>query len=168
MFISLAAVAGVAVLAGSWSGTNQVIAQHEAENQSITLEGWRGHANSQKLSGSFLVTADNAAHPTTLVTYTEDGGVITTGNRRGYLNSPGHGSWRRIGYRRYAETFILFRFDTAGVLLGTTKIRGILNFNTAMDESSGTFVTEARDVNGNITGTASGTIAGKRIKVELP
>jgi hypothetical protein len=89
------------------------------------------------------------------------------------LETTGHGEWEATGRRRFA---VDFRFllqaapnNTAfpnGEDLGTDRIRLQIRRDRSGDSFSGVFMSEARDVDGNLIFTAHGTVSGTRLRVE--
>ncbi len=140
-------------------------------------------AQGQKLEGSWvtLITAtDPPGLPVMqgLMTFTPNGEVLES--RRLYVVSPfgplletgGHGAWERAAHGGFLAKFI-FLVQAApnhplfqnGEPLGSDNIRMRLNIDQP-DTLSGTFMSQARDPQGNVVFTAQGTVRGTRIGPE--
>jgi len=140
-------------------------------------------AGDQGLAGSWQGTVTATDPPlgsfTSLFTFTPDGSVVEA--RRLYLpdspfgpllETPGHGSWERVGPRTYA---ISFRFllqgapDNAafrGQDLGTDNVRWQPTLDRSTARLSGPFQSDVKDPGGAVVFTARGTVTAMRIAVE--
>ena len=114
-----------------------------------------------------------------LVTFMRGGEVIES--RRGYLpfspfgpiqETAGHGSWQRNGLGDFSATFTFLvqaapnnQVFTLGEPLGTDKIHLRVTLGAGAS-FNGTFASEARDANGQVVFSASGTVTGTRLQVE--
>jgi hypothetical protein len=141
-------------------------------------------AGERKIEGSWvtLVTAtDPPGLPAMqgLMTFTRDGGVLES--RRLYVPPPfgplletgGHGAWERVAHHEVLVKFI-FLLQAApnhpvlqnGEPLGTDNIFMRVRVDQSGDTFTGTFVSQARDPQGNLVFTAQGTVQGTRIRPE--
>lgn len=106
-----------------------------------------------------------------LVVLTEGGGALRSHQNDALassLASPSYGSWANVdGERVIGITFRNFRYAD-GKLVGTTKIRVRATFNEEFDQFTGPAKTQLLDLNGNVVGTVTGSVDGRRIAVELP
>ena len=86
-----------------------------------------GDSASPKLVGSWMQTVDRgpALPPLkSLVSYSGGGTVVEIANGGATVRSPSHGTWKRIGNRRYGSTAVFFRYDAvSGAFIGTLKLR---------------------------------------------
>jgi hypothetical protein len=115
-----------------------------------------------------------------LITFTAGGEVLES--RRPYfpftpfgpvLETGGHGAWVATGRRRFAVDF-RFLLQAApnnaafpnGEDLGTDRIRLQIQRDRSGDGFTGTFMSEARDADGNLVFQAHGTVSGVRLGVE--
>ncbi len=81
------------------------------------------------------------------------------------LRSPGHGVWRREhGWQDYSFTFMFYRYDTSGILLGSQKITATLDLYAGGDEFATRSAIQMLDVNDSVIGTGCATAAGKRFE----
>jgi hypothetical protein len=81
------------------------------------------------------------------------------------LRSPGHGVWRREhGRREYSFAFTFYRYDAAGLFLGSQKISAALELGRGGDEFASRSVIETLDVNDNVIGAGCATAAGTRFE----
>jgi hypothetical protein len=139
----------------------------------------------QHLDGSWAITITAVEPPGLppfkgLITFTLNGEVLES--RRPYvpftpfgpvLESSGHGAWVRTGRREFAVAF-QFLVQAApnnptfvnGEELGTDNIRMQLVRDRSGESLAGTFVSEAKDADGNVVFTAHGTITGTRMRAE--
>jgi len=137
----------------------------------------------QRLDGSWVATVTATNPPlgsfTSLMTFTRSGGVVES--RRLYvadspfgplLETPGHGAWVRTGKRKFsiAFTFLLQGApdnpEFAGESIGTDNIRLNVGLSRTGDTLSGDFVSEIRDLDGNLLLAVEGSIEAKPILVE--
>lgn len=125
----------------------------------------------QSLAGSWLVEVAIHNPPPgvppkvlALRTYTADGSLIESGGSR--LASGAHGSWTRVGNRRFRSAFTFFRFDTAGALVGLQHVSGATTLLRGGDrfEEAGSFVLVSPTGQELFRGTANGT--GVRLGVD--
>jgi hypothetical protein len=79
---------------------------------------------------------------------------------------PGVGAWVRTGKRTFSLTFVRQRFDAAGTLVGTTKIRETRTLDEAGHTFSGSGGFNVLDLAGTVVSSGSFTIQGTRIAVE--
>jgi hypothetical protein len=142
-------------------------------------------AESHTLEGSWAMTVIATSPPglpplSSLITFTRGGEVIES--RRGYLpfspfgpilETAGHGVWDRMRHGEFAATFTFLvqaapnNLDfVSGESLGTDKIRLRITVDSSGDSFSGVFVSEARDANGNVVFSATGTVVGTRLQLE--
>jgi hypothetical protein len=81
------------------------------------------------------------------------------------LRSPGHGLWQREhGWQDYSFVFTYYRYDAAGIFLGSQKIRATLELAAGGDEFASRSAIEFLDVNGAVTGTGCATAVGRRFE----
>jgi hypothetical protein len=113
-----------------------------------------------------------------LVTFMRGEEVIES--RHGYLpfspfgpilETAGHGGWQRIGLRDFEARFMFLvqaapnnAMHVSGDPLGTDSIHLRVRLVSG-DRFTGTFASAARDQDGNVVFTASGTVEGERIPV---
>jgi len=105
-----------------------------------------------------------------LQTYTEGHGVVEIANGGATARSPSHGAWKRVGHRKYGNTFVFFRYDpTTAAYLGTVKLREVLELAPDGQSFTGVSVPEFRDPDGHLlpgSNARRNAVAGKRINVE--
>jgi hypothetical protein len=108
---------------------------------------------------------------TDLLTFITDGTVIET--RRLFvpvtpfgalLETPGHGSWKRIGNGQFDIHFtFLLQGASDGSDIGTDNVHLRLSLDPAGQVLSGTFESTVKDPSGNALFTATGTISATPI-----
>jgi hypothetical protein len=130
--------------------------------------------SAQSLAGSWNVVVDPGG-PTsfrTLITYAEGGGMVATPPvlPPPFRASTVHGTWVKVGGRKFIITFLFLIYDPTGQFIGTGKVRQTLTLNRAGDDYDGIASTEIFDPAGNPLPqfSACGTFQGKRIKAERP
>ena len=135
------------------------------------------------LVGSWLVTATPAGGqaggpPRLLVSFTSDGVALRTaplqqaappplGVPKMFISTT-HGSWGRTDDGRFGLTFIGFAFDDTGVFLATQRIRVAVQVDDTAGSFSGPYQTDFLADDGTVKASASGTVQGTRIQMELP
>jgi hypothetical protein len=84
------------------------------------------------------------------------------------LETTGHGAWKRVGNRRY-EVFFRFLLQepppSTGSPIGTDNIHLRIRHDPDTETLSGTFVSQVRDVAGNLLIQVEGTYEASRITV---
>ena len=123
--------------------------------------------------GSWLITVTTPGFPPlkTLLTFTEDGNVMGTGQgdvTASRALSVGQGVWSHQGGRTFASTFLQISYETqTGVLRGLVKFRLTHTLDSSGNEWSGPYKFDFLDPAGNPVFSAGGTTQAQRIKVEL-
>ena len=132
-----------------------------------------GDAAGPKLVGSWMQTVDRgpALPPLkSLVSYSGGGPAVEISNGGATVRSPSHGTWKRIGNRRYGSTAVFFRYDpVSGAFIGTLKLRHELELAQDGQSFSGVAIGELRDANGNLlpgSNTRKDLVTAERINVE--
>jgi hypothetical protein len=126
-------------------------------------------AHNNKITGSWEATGTPVIQPSfkTLMTFTEGGGfVVSTQDDLSISASPGYGTWKRTGNRRYALSFKQMLSGANGGLQGEIKVNAKLRLNSSGNQFTGTFQIGIFDTNGNLLFSDSGTLNGSRINVE--
>lgn len=144
----------------------------------------RAQSDDHRLDGSWLATVTVTDPPgfaeiQSLQTYMPTGTVIesrrpvVTNTAFGTLiETAAHGAWVRTDRRRYSVAVGFLVQGTQdnlaypGLVLGVDNIRLDITLGDNDDTYTGTFSSELRDANDQILYAASGTIAGRRIKVD--
>ena len=81
------------------------------------------------------------------------------------LRSPGHGVWQRDhGWQDYSFAFTFYRYNSAGVFIGSQKITATLELAASGDGFTTNSQIEVFDANDNVIGTACATAAGTRFE----
>jgi len=81
------------------------------------------------------------------------------------LRSPGHGVWQREhSWHDYAFAFTYYRYNAAGVFIGSQKVTAALGLVGDGDEFTTTSGIEVFDASDNLIVTACATAAGKRFE----
>lgn len=77
------------------------------------------------------------------------------------LRSPGHGVWQRErGWKDHSFTFMFYRYDAAGLLLGSQKITAVLMLDDSGDRIDTMSTIEVLDLNDNVVGSGCATAVG--------
>lgn len=81
------------------------------------------------------------------------------------LRSPGHGVWQREqGWQEYSFTFTFYRYDGAGVFLGSQKIKGTLELGAGGDDLATRSVIESLDATDHVIGGGCATAVATRFE----
>ena len=96
-----------------------------------------------------------------LATATSDGTLIQTAAVPDI--SGGHGVWIRTGLRTFLLRSKYFRYDSAGLLIGTSEARTIVTLEKDGSSGSGTYEIQPFDLNGQSLGSFTGTASFQRI-----
>ena len=128
---------------------------------------------STKIVGSWMQTVDRGPSLPplkSLVSYSGGGTVVEIANGGATVRSPSHGTWKRIGNRKYGSTAVFFRYDpVSGAYIGTLKLRHELELAQDGQSFSGVAIGELRDANGNLlpgSNTRKDLVTAERINVE--
>jgi hypothetical protein len=127
----------------------------------------RGQGGNQ-IVGSWELNVDRgpALPPVrALTTFTRDGSMIDTANLA--TRTPSHGVWEHVKGRLYSNTHIFFRFDPAGVFLGTQKINETVRLARDGESFTAVAISDLFDPSGNLVlGGLRATITATRIHVQ--
>jgi hypothetical protein len=130
-------------------------------------------AQARKLEGTWLTqvtirncqTGDPIRSVQSLTTYVRGGTLLETSNAvSSALRSTGQGVWRHKGGRRYAATFMIFRFNPDGSFAGTARITQNIKLSRGGDELNVTTTLEVLDANGTVIATVCATATGTRFE----
>jgi len=148
--------------------------------QAITAGGGDGlravSGVGQELEGTWRVQVSPENPPIglppsfpTLYTFIPSGELLETSvgtppSRR----SPGHGEWLRTGDRRFAFTFIFFRFDAESRYIGELEASTRIRLARNLRRFRGFSTVVLRDPQGNVVGTFNTTLSGERIEIREP
>src|SRR5262245_105483 len=113
----------------------------------------------QGLDGTWVVDGN------LLIQFTRDGGYRRSGADQP-LESPGYGTWVRVGDREFDVTYMALRFDADHNFIGTRKANVRLRFNEAFDEFTGLGRGSVFDLDGNLIGSRQRALRGTRLQVE--
>lgn len=80
--------------------------------------------------------------------------------------SPGYGEWVRVGTHSFAITFHTLMGDGAGNLAGRGKVRATLTVGSGGDKLHGVFQVDVFDTTGGLIVSDTGTVKGRRLRVE--
>jgi len=127
----------------------------------------RGGQGANGLVGSWELTVNRGPQlpPVKgMTTYTRGHSLIGTGNL--VTRGPAHGTWEHVKGRLYADTHVFFRFDAAGVYLGTQRISENVRVAPDGDSYTAVAISNLFDPNGNlVVGGLRATITATRIPV---
>lgn len=134
------------------------------------------NAKMKVLTGSWIFTLTAPGMPPfkSLFTFTDDGGLVTTGALIVPFPPPigravfsaGHGEWDNVKNGEFAIAFIALIHNEDAVLVATSKVNGTLTVNATMDAITGSAHACDLDPDGNVLFCFDGTIQGSRIRVE--
>lgn len=132
--------------------------------------------NGTDLTGTWFITATiphgvpvcpglvDCVYPA-LTTATSDGAVLQTAPISNTLT--GHGSWKRIGLRRFAAHTLYFRVDpVTGAFVGTSDTTIDVTVAPGGQTADGFFSAVILDVTGNVITSYSGTMTAQRVVVD--
>ena len=132
------------------------------------------NAKMKVLTGSWIFTLTAPGMPPfkSLFTFTEDGGLLTTGavivpfpppiGRAVF--SAGHGEWTKIRIGEFSFTFVALIHNEDAILVGTSKVNGTLRLND-MEALSGEATACDLGPAGNVIFCFDGSIQADRIRV---
>lgn len=80
------------------------------------------------------------------------------------LRSPGHGTWRRTGWRRYEGKFTLLRFNPDGTFAGTQKTTQNIELDQSGNGFNDTATLQIFDANGNQIVAGCATAVATRLE----
>lgn len=127
----------------------------------------------QRLEGTWTTTVNLVDPPPgvdtsfrALNTFTASGELLVSSSvGMPSLRSLAHGEWLRTGNRRFASTFVFFRFDPTGRFIGTQKVHRTIRLQRRLDVFHSTDVIEIIDPNGNVLRTFGATEVGERLTI---
>ena len=132
----------------------------------------KGAASGQTLHGTWTTTVTLQNPPPNLAptfhaldTFTSSGELLVSSSvampsGRGLAQ----GEWVRTGNRRFACTFVWFRFDPTGAFISTQRVRRTMTLAPGLESFQGADAIDAIDPAGNVLGTIHGTETGTLIK----
>jgi len=155
--------------------TGQDAKEHQSQDaeDNQLKESSEHSAQARRLEGTWLTqvtirncqTGDPIGNIQSLVTYVRGGTVVETSSAvSSALRSTGQGVWHHRGGRRYAATFMFFRFNPDGSFAGTSKIMQDIKLSRDGDELNITLTLEVLDANNNVIATVCATATGTRLE----
>jgi hypothetical protein len=119
-----------------------------------------------RLVGAWRVTVTPDGFPAAenLSTFSADGAVINSSNT--LPEGTAHGSWKQIGVRTFAVTFVGLFFDATGNQAGEEKVVARIELTTSAREFQGPFQLHVFDAQGHELQVVSGTVTAHPIEVE--
>jgi len=107
---------------------------------------------------------DDCVYPA-LATATRDGGLLQTAPISNTLT--GHGTWKRMGPRRFLAHTVYFRVNPAdGSFVGTSETSIDITVTPGGQDADGTFDAVILGVDGSTITTYSGTVTAERLEVD--
>ena len=97
-----------------------------------------------------------------LNTFVPGGSMFETAN--GFLRSPSHGTWQKIGGNDYTATFMFFTFNPDGSWLGSNKIKRTITLSGDHQTFTAIASVGIFDASGNLIATACATEAAQRFE----
>lgn len=89
--------------------------------------------------------------------------LVSSSQAMPVTRSLAHGEWARTGNRRYASTFVAFRYDPAGNFVGTLRVRRELTLSPSGDQFEATDVVEFLAPDGSVIATLDATEVATRL-----
>ena len=81
------------------------------------------------------------------------------------LRGPGHGTWQREpGWNAYSSAFFYYRYDAAGVYIGMTRVRSVIELGAGGGGFVGNSVVEILDANDNLQMAICAQAVGMRFQ----
>jgi hypothetical protein len=80
--------------------------------------------------------------------------------------SPAYGAWVRVGGHTFLITFWTIFSDGDGNFTGTSRVRATVTIGPSGEASNGVFQVDFFDASGTLIVSDTGTVQGRRIKVE--
>jgi hypothetical protein len=102
-----------------------------------------------------------------LMTFSADGGVLTSQLPTGMPETPGYGNWIATRPNQAAYTFVALFSNPDGSLSAKAKVVGKVQYNPRADTWSGPWKIHVFDADGNEFFTDSGMNNATRIAVEM-
>jgi hypothetical protein len=100
-----------------------------------------------------------------LATFARGGGMTATDTDPN--SSEAHGTWVKLGGRQYGVTFLFLLHNNQRQLIGTAKVRAVVEYDPQTDTFSGQQQAVVT-IGGNVVADSCGTVQGKRIAFEPP
>jgi hypothetical protein len=159
------AVAGAADVKYSTTHASTVSSLRSAATATFRTNGKVG------LQGTWMTTVSIANPPPgigprffALDTFVPGGAlVVSSSAAMPSLRTLAHGQWIRTGNRRFASTFVWFRFDPAGAFVGMQRVRRTIDLAPGLDAFHSTDVIEVTDPTGTVLTTLHASEDGKRL-----
>lgn len=99
-------------------------------------------------------------------TFNQGGTMSEWGGPNPALRSPSYGVWQRDRHwRDYSFTFMFYRYDPSGAMIGTQKIIGEAALGADGDTYESIVALEIRDLNNNLIAAPCATSVGTRIEL---
>ncbi len=129
---------------------------------------------SQRLSGTWMTTVTLedpppgiAASFRALNTFLPSGELLVSSSAGlPTLRSLAHGDWIRTGNRRFASSFVFFRFDPTGAFIGLQRVHRTILLAESLNAFTSTDVVEILDPSGTVTRSSRATEVGERLTVQ--
>jgi len=103
-----------------------------------------------------------------LFTFNAGGTLVAYGVGPGQtpaLVSPELGVWQRDhGWQAYSFTFMLYRYDVTGAVIGSQKVKATVQLSPNGDEFATNSSIQNFDANDNLISTGCGNLAGTRFE----
>ncbi len=91
--------------------------------------------------------------------------LVSSSQSQPALRSLAHGEWARTGNRRFASTFVWFRFDAVGKFAGMQRVRRELTLSPDLNSFEATDTIELLAPDGTVVATLRGTESATRLGV---
>ena len=142
--------------------------------EAISASAGKQAPKSQRLSGTWLTTVTLedpppgvAASFRALNTFIMSGELLVSSSvGLPATRSLAHGDWIRTGNRRFASSFVFFRFDAAGAFIGSQRVHRTILLASSLNAFTSTDVIEILDPSGTVIRSSRATEVGQRLTVQ--
>ena len=140
----------------------------------ISASAGKQAPKSQRLSGTWMTTVTLedpppgvAASFRALNTFVMSGELLVSSSvGLPATRSLAHGDWIRTGNRRFASSFVFFRFDPAGAFIGSQRVHRTILLASSLNAFTSTDVIEILDPSGTVIRSSRATEVGQRLTVQ--
>jgi len=140
----------------------------------ISASAGRKAPKSQHLSGTWMTTVTLEDPPPgipasfrALNTFLPTGELLVSSSAAlPTLRSLAHGDWIRTGNRRFASSFVFFRFDPTGAFIGLQRVHRTILLPESLNAFPSTDGVEILDPSGTVTRSSRATEVGERLTVQ--
>ncbi len=140
----------------------------------ISASAGKQAPKSERLSGTWMTTVTLEDPPPgvaatfrALNTFLPSGELLVSSSvGLPATRSLAHGDWIRTGNRRFASSFVFFRFDPAGAFIGSQRVHRTILLAASLNAFTSTDVVEILDPSGTVIRSSRATEVGQRLTVQ--